>query len=117
MQVIRKRRPGQYLGLSTLHLSRRGAPTMQTTTTDPFPDVAPPPGTDPDVWEGDPPQRVVMGKTWRIAGHDITVWTGAIQYADGSLRQPAEVHVVEGEDDEMTSAQARKLAAQRIAAA
>ena len=40
-----------------------------------------------------------------------------MQYADGSLREPAQVHVELGHDDAMTSDQARALAAELIAAA
>jgi hypothetical protein len=93
---------------------------MTTTTTNRFPSVAPPPGADyVDDWEGDPPQRVVGSGGRGIAdrGHDIIVWTATIQYADGSLRQPIEIHVDHGEDGALTSAQARALAARIIDAA
>jgi len=46
-------------------------------------------------------------------------WSGptTVQYADGSLLEPAQVHVELGHDDAMTSDQARALAAELIAAA
>ena len=65
--------------------------------------------------EGD--QRVVAGINRGIDGHDVLVWTAAVQYADGSLRQPAQVHVELGHDDAMTADQARALAAELIEAA
>ena len=89
---------------------------MQTTAT-PLPDVQPPAGTKPDVWEGNPAQRVVAGINRGIDGHDVLVWTAAVQYADGSLREPAEVHVELDHDDAMTADQARALATELIEAA
>src|SRR5580765_4563787 len=86
-------------------------------TTERCPDVAPPAGATPDVWEGNPAQRVVAGTNRAIDGHDVLVWTPAVQYADGSLREPAEVHVELSHDDAMTADQARVLAAELIAAA
>lgn len=85
-----------------------------TTTTNPYPHIAPPVGTTPDVWEDD--QRMVMGADRTIDGHDAVVWTAAVQYADGSL-QKAVVHVDMPAKDAMTSVQARALAAEVIAAA
>jgi len=86
-------------------------------TTERCPDVAPPAGTIPDVWEGNPAQRVVAGINRGIDGHDIVVWTATVQCADGSLREPAQVHVELSHDDAMTADQARALAAELIEAA
>src|SRR6478672_2120287 len=88
---------------------------MNTTPTTTAPNVAPPAGTTPDIWEAD--QRVVAGINRGIDGHDVVVWSAAVQYADGSLRKPAEVHVELGDDDAMTADQARALAAELIDAA
>jgi hypothetical protein len=88
--------------------------TQPTTTTNPYPDVAPPVGTKPDIWETD--QCVVMGADRTIDGHDGLAWTSAVQYSDGSLRQVF-VHVDMPTNDHMTSDQARVFAAQLIAAA
>ena len=46
-------------------------------------------------------------------------WSGptTVQYADGSLREPAEVHVELDHDDAMTADQARALATELIEAA
>lgn len=80
---------------------------ITTAPTNPYPDLAPPTGTDPDIWEGDPAQRVVTGITRGIGGHGIPVWTGTVHYVDGSLREP-EVHVECLDDDEMTGLRATK---------
>jgi len=48
-------------------------------TTERCPDVAPPAGATPDIWEDN--QRVVAGINRGIDGHDVLVWTdhGAVR--------------------------------------
>ena len=90
---------------------------MTTTNDNPFPNVAPPPGTEPDIWEGDPPQRVVHGYTYGVDGTDHIVWTAAVQPADATLYQP-EIHVdIDRENEALTSKHARGLAEQLLDAA
>jgi hypothetical protein len=38
-----------------------------------------------DTWEGDGPQRVVMGPTRGISDTDFTIGTSAIQCAEGRI--------------------------------
>jgi hypothetical protein len=92
---------------------------MTTTPTTPFPQVPLPPGAvRADVWEGDGPQRVVMGQTRGITDSDFTVWTSAIQCADGRIdSEPPEVHIAGDTDSGLNSDQARQLAAALLEAA
>jgi hypothetical protein len=71
-----------------------------------------------DTWEGDGPQRVVMGQTRGITDSDFTVWTSAIQCADGRIdSEPPEVHIAGDTDSGLNSDQARELAAALLEAA
>jgi hypothetical protein len=71
-----------------------------------------------DTWEGDGPQRVVMGPTRGITDSDFTVWTSAIQCADGRIdSEPPEVHIAGDTDSGLNSDQARELAAALLEAA
>lgn len=97
-----------------------------TTTTKPPADVPLPAGADwPDEgigWEPDDPQayRVIYGVTRGVAGHDLLVQTSALQYADGSINttdDPPRVSLDIHDDDGLTSAQARELAAALVEAA
>src|SRR6478609_3498806 len=107
----------RFVQLVTWRGSNRMESEMTTTPTTTVPDVAPPAGATPDIWEGNPAQRVVAGINRGIDGHDVLVWTATVQYADGSLREPAQVHVELHHDDAMTADQARAPAAQLIEAA
>ncbi len=94
--------------------------TTSTTTTNPYPDIPLPAGAVfGDIWEGDDPERVIMGPTRGITDTDITIWTSAIQRADGRIApeqpEPPRVHV-EGAVD-LNSDQARELAAILLEAA
>ncbi len=82
-------------------------------------DVAPPAGTDADIWVHDRtrPYRVVFGVSRGLAGRDdVLVATTAVQFEDGSLDdgsevEPPHVFVETNRDRGLTSAQARQLAA------
>jgi hypothetical protein len=65
-----------------------------------------------DIWEGDDPQRVIMGPNRGITDSDVIVWTTAIQSAGGRIYdgpEPPLVHI--HGDPELNSDQARELAA------
>jgi len=93
-----------------------------TTATNPQPDVAPPAGTTADIWEGTPPERIVYSANRGIPDYDVTVWTSANQFADGTLddgsrSEPPSVHLNVWASTGMNSDQARILAAVLIEAA
>lgn len=87
-------------------------------------DVPLPPGAAfGDVWEGQPPQRVVMGQNRAVTDADVIVWTSAIQHLDGTLektngdgREPPTAHIDGGPMD-LNSDQCRELAAALLEAA
>jgi hypothetical protein len=83
------------------------------TTTHSSPDVPLPAGAVfGDVWEGPQPERVVTGPERCVRGTAITVWTTAIQSADGHVAaqpEPPMLHLG-WDQDGLTSAQARELA-------
>jgi hypothetical protein len=65
-----------------------------------------------DIWEGEHPQRVIMGPNRGITDSDVIVWTTAIQSADGRIDdgpEPPLVHI--HGDPELNSDQAREPAA------
>jgi hypothetical protein len=86
-----------------------------TTTT---PDVPVPPRFRPDDWQADLPlpYRVLLGEVRAIDGLDpdlICVQTTAVQFADGRIddgttHEPPRVYL---RDDDLTTTQARELAA------
>jgi hypothetical protein len=89
------------------------------TTSHPQP-VPPPVGAVfADIWEvEDPLQRLVIGAYRGVTGLVTHVWTSAIQWADGGIAQqpdPPRVHI--GGDIELSSDQARELAAALLEAA
>lgn len=92
-------------------------------TTSPVPQPVPLPtgAVFADVWEvEDPlPQRLVTGAYRGLTGSDIRVWTSAIQWANGgiALQQPDPPRVHIGGDIELSSDQARELAAALLEAA
>jgi hypothetical protein len=95
---------------------------MPTTTTNPRPDIPLPPGAVfGDVWEGDDPERVIMGLNRGITDSDVIVWTTAIQRADGRVApeqpEPPHVHIQTTWEDGLNSDQARELAAALLEAA
>jgi hypothetical protein len=96
---------------------------MTTTMTNPYPHVPVPAGAEDDgTWEDDEPQpyRVIYGVPRGVVGHELTLQTSALQYADGSINttdDPPRVSLDIHEDDGLTSAQARDLAASLIEAA
>jgi hypothetical protein len=65
-----------------------------------------------DVWEGTDPERVVRGRDLGITDSDVTIWTTAIQRADGRISdgpEPPFVHI-DGAV-ELNTDQCRELAA------
>jgi hypothetical protein len=84
-----------------------------TLTANPFPNVPLPTGAVfGDVWEGSEPERVVRWRDLGIKDSDVTIWTTAIQRADGSISdgpEPPMVHIACA--DQLNSDQARELAA------
>jgi hypothetical protein len=74
-----------------------------------------------NVWEVDDPLplRLVTGPNRGVTGSDVHVWTSAIQWADGGIAQqqpePPRVHI--GGEIELSSDQARELAAVLLDAA
>jgi hypothetical protein len=93
-----------------------------STTTNPSTDVAPPagwhadhsPGWEPGDGDDIRPWRLVYSAERTVTNHDAEVQLRAIQYADGTL---AEAEVLLNGDDELSSDQARELAAALIEAA
>jgi hypothetical protein len=83
-----------------------------TTTAKPSPNVPLPPGAVvAEIWEGDGPQRVIMGPHRGITDSDAVIWTTAIQLADGRVApepEPPLVHIYG--DASLNSDQARELA-------
>jgi hypothetical protein len=79
------------------------------------PDVPLPPGAvRADVWEGTDPERVVRGRDLGITDSDVTIWTTAIQRADGRIAsepEPPLVHIQHNTDSGLNSDQCRELAA------
>jgi hypothetical protein len=73
------------------------------------------------IWEGDDPIRVVWGPHRGIIDAEVTVWTTAIQQADGRIApeypEPPQVHIETYWEDGLTSAQAREMAAVLLEAA
>jgi hypothetical protein len=92
-----------------------------TTTTKPSPEVPLPPGAVlGDIWEGDDPQRVIMGPDRGITDSDAIIWTTAMQSADGRITSepyPPHVHIQHNTDGGFNSDQARQLAAALLEAA
>jgi hypothetical protein len=84
---------------------------MTTTPTNPYPNVAPPPGaTFVDDWQSEQ-YRMVLGARRDVAG--VQVWTSVAQRADGTVDagriEPPLVHVHE-KGAWLTVEQARELA-------
>jgi hypothetical protein len=93
-------------------------------STSPYPHVLLPAGAEHDgTWEDDDPQpyRVVYGVPRGVVGHKLALQTFALQWADGSINttdDPPRVSLLDiHEDNGLTSAQARDLAASLIEAA
>jgi hypothetical protein len=88
-------------------------------------EVPPPDGaTHVGAWQdADPlPYRVVFGSDWRIAGHQVTLSTAVIQFADGSIDggEPPHVAILDGDTETgltFSAPQARALGAALLAAA
>ncbi len=102
---------------------------MTTTSSPTAPNVAPPPGAEPDVWEGTTPMphrvvytepRCVLNRTGDHLRSPVVV-AQAIQWADGflddGLIEPPSVSIESSGDHGLTSAQARELAAAILEAA
>jgi hypothetical protein len=74
-----------------------------------------------DNWEGDAPERVVTGPRRGITDTHLTVWTSAIQRADGRINTEQEPPLVHIDDQQregpLNSNQARGLAAILLEAA
>jgi hypothetical protein len=93
------------------------------TTSNPYPHVPLPAGTEDDgIWTDDDPQpyRVIHGVPRGVTGHELALQTSALQWADGSINttdDPPRVSIDIYYDDGLTSAQARDLAASLIEAA
>jgi hypothetical protein len=87
---------------------------MTATSTDPHPDVTPPPGADMvDRWDGDPPGRLIYGADRTVTDHPVRVYPYIRQLSDGSITEPY-VYVADGEMKglgELNCDQARELAA------
>lgn len=97
---------------------------MTTATTEPYPDIAPPFGAEPDVWEDSGPMphrdvytipRCVLNSTGDPLRSPVVV-AEAVQWANGVIESPS-VSIEAPGDPGLTSAQARELAAILIEAA
>ena len=91
-----------------------------TTAPNPLPDVTLPPGAKPqeDEWWSDDPQpyRVIVTVGRPITDHRLTVWSSAVQWANGTVDdgriEAPHVNVYDlGEGYPLNSDQARELAA------
>jgi len=94
---------------------------MTATTTNPYRHVPLPVGAVfGDVWEGDDPERVIMGPNRGVTDSDAIVWTTTIQRADGGISlepEPPHIHIQTIWEDGLNSDQARELAAVLLEAA
>ena len=92
-------------------------------TTNPYPTISLPAGAEWDGdWQPDEPQayRIIYGADQSVEGHDLTMWTTATQYADGSIdidSEPPTVNLQVSWDKGLTSDQARELSALVLKAA
>ena len=100
---------------------------MPTTTTNPYPDVPLPNGAMPgsgDWWYFNNEFRAVHGQERKISGTDVWVQASAIQLPDGSLDDAdgpsgstPGISVQSHWEDNLSSSQARQLAAAILASA